>query len=218
MASNHTSNYQLNQWASQDQVLRAEFNQDNARIDAALGKKAEKNEVQTLKNRVEEVAGENCLFLLKTYTVPSNVQSVDFTIPNPEKYTAMVLKLTTKLVNYYDRLQMQYNNISTLDYTRIDYSYGGSSRNMNSVELLCTCEGVHTSFLTFYSINGDNGPLCCVIKDFLPNLSYMSETSFICKKLSFSSLQKLHFFVQLISNDGNGYVSSGTKLRLYGIK
>ena len=36
MASNQTSNYGLNQWEATDQVLRTDFNQDNAKLDAAL--------------------------------------------------------------------------------------------------------------------------------------------------------------------------------------
>ena len=36
MATNHTTNYQLNQWEATDQVLRTEFNADNAKLDAAL--------------------------------------------------------------------------------------------------------------------------------------------------------------------------------------
>ena len=36
MASNYTTNYQLNQWEAGDQVLRTEFNQDNQKIDTAL--------------------------------------------------------------------------------------------------------------------------------------------------------------------------------------
>ena len=36
MASSYTTNYQLNQWAAADKVLREEFNQDNQKIDVAL--------------------------------------------------------------------------------------------------------------------------------------------------------------------------------------
>ena len=36
MATNHTANYQLNQWEPTDQVLRTDFNADNSKIDAAL--------------------------------------------------------------------------------------------------------------------------------------------------------------------------------------
>ena len=38
MASGQTSNYGLNQWAAEDPVLREDFNQDNAKIDQAVGK------------------------------------------------------------------------------------------------------------------------------------------------------------------------------------
>ena len=37
MASGQTSNYGLNQWAAEDPVLRTDFNQDNAKLDASLG-------------------------------------------------------------------------------------------------------------------------------------------------------------------------------------
>ena len=40
MAANYTANYNLCQWEATDQVLRTDFNQDNAKIDAALGELA----------------------------------------------------------------------------------------------------------------------------------------------------------------------------------
>ena len=40
MSTNHTANYNLCQWEATDQVLRTDFNQDNAKIDAALGELA----------------------------------------------------------------------------------------------------------------------------------------------------------------------------------
>ena len=36
MATNQTTNYQLNQWKPTDQILRTDFNADNAKLDAAL--------------------------------------------------------------------------------------------------------------------------------------------------------------------------------------
>ena len=36
MASSYTANYGLCQWQAEDQVLRTEFNQDNAKVEAAL--------------------------------------------------------------------------------------------------------------------------------------------------------------------------------------
>ena len=34
---NHTTNYQLNQWAKSDRIMMDDFNADNQKIDAALG-------------------------------------------------------------------------------------------------------------------------------------------------------------------------------------
>ena len=36
MASNYTTNYQLNQWAKTDRLMMDDFNADNQKIDAAL--------------------------------------------------------------------------------------------------------------------------------------------------------------------------------------
>ena len=36
MATNQTTNYQLNQWEPTDAVQRVDFNADNAKLDAAL--------------------------------------------------------------------------------------------------------------------------------------------------------------------------------------
>ena len=40
MAANYTEHYELNQWEPTDQVLRTDFNADNAKIDAALASHA----------------------------------------------------------------------------------------------------------------------------------------------------------------------------------
>ena len=36
MATNHTANYNLNQWVATDPVLRTDFNEDNSKLDTAL--------------------------------------------------------------------------------------------------------------------------------------------------------------------------------------
>ena len=52
MATNQTENYDLNQWLSTDQVLRTDFNADNAKLDAALAGKAEAETVSALQTAV----------------------------------------------------------------------------------------------------------------------------------------------------------------------
>ena len=44
MATNHTTNYQLNLWEPGDSFLREEFNQNNRKLDVALGELAQQQE------------------------------------------------------------------------------------------------------------------------------------------------------------------------------
>ena len=49
MASNHTQHYELSQWQATDEVVRTDFNEDNAKIDAALhGKLGRREIIKTL--------------------------------------------------------------------------------------------------------------------------------------------------------------------------
>ena len=59
MPANHTPNYNLNQWEPEDRVLRADFNTDNAKIDAAIqavdvkaDRKADTSALEALTQRV----------------------------------------------------------------------------------------------------------------------------------------------------------------------
>ena len=67
MSTNYTTNYDLNQWEGTDKVLRAEFNADNAKIDAAL--KANADAVDSLETQlVSGLAGKgNCQLWTTSY-------------------------------------------------------------------------------------------------------------------------------------------------------
>ena len=67
MSTNHTTNYNLNQWGATDKVLRTEFNADNAKIDAAL--KANADAVDSLETQlVSGLAGKgNCQLWTTSY-------------------------------------------------------------------------------------------------------------------------------------------------------
>ena len=60
MASNYTTNFELCQWQADDQVKRTDFNEDNAKIDAALndlsGGLAEKADQSALDALAQTVA------------------------------------------------------------------------------------------------------------------------------------------------------------------
>ena len=77
MATNQTTNYQLNQWEPTDQVLRTDFNADNAKLDAALNalsdqvaKMADEEDLTALSESVAAVSAGmgNCDMELLTYT------------------------------------------------------------------------------------------------------------------------------------------------------
>ena len=68
MASNYTTNYQLNQWEAGDQVLRTEFNQDNQKIDTALAGLAGQNEELEAALAAAVAGAGNCQMELFTYT------------------------------------------------------------------------------------------------------------------------------------------------------
>ena len=92
MASNQTTNYQLNQWEPTDQVLRTDFNADNAKLDAVLTVLAEdvdeKASQAVLDTLTQTVAGHtallaqkgNCQIYTTTYT-GTGTESRSFTFP-----------------------------------------------------------------------------------------------------------------------------------------
>ncbi|MBS6348195.1 MAG: hypothetical protein KH443_05220 [Oscillospiraceae bacterium] len=53
MSTNQTTNYELNQWLSTDQVLRTDFNADNAKLDATLAAKVDASDLEALENVVD---------------------------------------------------------------------------------------------------------------------------------------------------------------------
>lgn len=65
MPTNHTTNYQLNQWVKSDQVKMEDFNADNAKIDAALAGlssgKADKSALSSLQSVVDGKASTTAL-------------------------------------------------------------------------------------------------------------------------------------------------------------
>ena len=64
MASNYTENYGLYQWEAADQVLREEFNQNNAKIDEAL----------------VGIQVTNCYIKLKEVVTDSAAQQIDLDV------------------------------------------------------------------------------------------------------------------------------------------
>ena len=88
MPSNYTANYHLNQWEPGDKVLRTDFNEDNAKIDAAIkaeadaltqamAAKADKTALDALSQTVSGQAGTlarkgNCQIYFSSYIGDGN--------------------------------------------------------------------------------------------------------------------------------------------------
>ena len=78
MASNYTENYGLCQWEATDQVLRTEFNEDNAKMDRAL-----KELTDTVAAHTEAITKlGNCLLYTTTYVGDGTAGAA-----NPKKFT-----------------------------------------------------------------------------------------------------------------------------------
>lgn len=67
MASNYTTNYQLNQWEPTDQVQRTDFNTDNAKIDAALKTNADAIAAETAARTAAVAKCGNCQIYTTSY-------------------------------------------------------------------------------------------------------------------------------------------------------
>ena len=99
MASNYTTNYQLNQWEPTDQVQRTDFNADNAKIDAAL--KSQADSVSGLSGEIDGLAQSiaantsalngkgNCQLYHTTYS-GSGVKSRSVTLPGSPLFVMVI--------------------------------------------------------------------------------------------------------------------------------
>ena len=77
MPSNHTTNYQLSQWERTDKIQMEDFNDDNAKIDGALGEHA-----AALTAQAAQIAKRgNCMFHHGTYTGSGLGGPVSYTFP-----------------------------------------------------------------------------------------------------------------------------------------
>ena len=101
MASNYTKNYGLCQWEATDQVLREEFNQDNAKVEETLEAQANILTKLSEKNLALETAISNvgnCRIKVHTRTGTGKYDYL-----NPCSYTfsespILVLLLNTTLI------------------------------------------------------------------------------------------------------------------------
>ena len=111
MASNYTENYGLCQWEATDQVLREEFNQDNAKVDEALSQlqvevnqKAEQFEL----DEVKTLASKSRFTKLKEVIITNNTSMVEIDLSEVDwsKWNNVHLDCIT---NNIDQAYLYYN-------------------------------------------------------------------------------------------------------------
>ena len=83
MATNHTANYNLNQWQATDPVLHTDFNEDNSKLDAALtalNATAQQHTAQLAQQAAELAVRGNITFATTSYvgTGPGNTNTLTF--------------------------------------------------------------------------------------------------------------------------------------------
>ena len=125
MASNYTENYGLCQWEATDQVLRTEFNEDNAKVDSAL-----KNHTDAI-GTLEEKLG-NCRIVHSTYIGNGSYgsgKSTGVTFPGEPPLLVMVVGRDNKL------LTLHSGTVSSMsmDGTLFQVNWSGTGVSWSSV-------------------------------------------------------------------------------------
>ena len=162
MSTNHTANYDLCQWEATDQVLRTDFNQDNAKIDAALAAQAEAAALNSLTQTVSQKANQSALnaaiatipkVAYGTYT-GDGTQNREISLPFTPKaiYVNPVGGKTYEYDSghqYHGGLALQGGPLKWEEYTQED---------INVLEIVNNGFQVwDQNYLTYYSRTNDNG-------------------------------------------------------------
>ena len=100
MASGQTTNYGLNQWAAEDKVIRTEFNEDNARIDAAI----------------QSLANADKLIKLTELVVEEDCYQTDILLDEVDLSRFSMVRILVSAVTGAGGLWMRMNNISSSSY------------------------------------------------------------------------------------------------------
>ena len=134
MSTKHTPNYQLNQWERTDKVIMEDFNADNAKIDAALAKKAEQSALAALQTVVAKKG--NCRLEMGTYVGTGSVfASVTTSFP-PQVFIVMGPLIGVAIRDYeYIHFTDNYPRYANVTWRDDGLSWLGSSSGAESLYL-----------------------------------------------------------------------------------
>lgn len=120
MASNYTENFGLCQWEATDAVLRTDFNEDNAKVDAALAAHGE-----TLTQLTKTMG--NCSVYVKSYVgngTLNQYNAVTLSFPKPPQ---VVLVSSSEAIALFFRGDMGTGLTNSAMFFRIDCNWSGNT-------------------------------------------------------------------------------------------
>ena len=118
MASNYTENYGLCQWEATDQVLRTEFNEDNAKMDAALNVLAEdiaQKADQTALDEMEALATKSRFTKIKETAIQNPTLTLEIDLSDIE-WSRWDKVHVDCLTNNNDGVNLYYNTTDNANY------------------------------------------------------------------------------------------------------
>lgn len=192
MASGQTSNYKLNQWAAEDPVLRTDFNQDNAKLDAAIDTIA-KNII--LVRLAEFVAGQDC-------------QQAELVLPDQDlsRFSQIRLMICAKTSGYSIYLQLngqQENVYQTLT--------TNNNTTAMSTYLLRTPAGASVTAEGFLAPFGLDTETCGFLHGIGQGAAdFIHWPSVGRGPIPYTSLHTLNFYSE-------GMIKAGSRFSLYGV-
>lgn len=198
MASNHTENFGLCQWEATDQVLREEFNADNAKIENALN----------------AVNGQILVQKLLDYVVPESTAQFDVDVSSIAFEAFGEIKIVAALQSGEDVL-MRLNGIADKEYGFGDYtSTGGGQGSFSNtymakfpVENRSAC-GVLTSIVPAQGRNVIFRNYCISCTG--GGVSYACGTS-LSANVQWQELNTLNFV-------GTSSIEAGSRVQIWGMR
>ena len=221
MATNHTTNYQLNLWEPEDSFLREEFNENSKKIDGALGAKADQSALDALDGSLSALNTQ--LSALRTLTqatqakfpkillhtwAPESPQgprfSVDLSGLPLAEYRSILVRMD--LYSSYDNVEVNYS-LNETDETSTDYFIGSSLSGS-------------WSFGSFRCQESGTAPLEWELFPYAQGIasrfqSVTSDTPRVGQFKKENVLRKLNFYLKY-SPDGR--IQPGSQITIWGVR
>ena len=193
MASGQTTNFGLNQWAAEDQVLREEFNENNAKVDATLSELKERNKLIKLGELIVQT--------------PSNQVNISLAGYDLRKFSMLRIIVSGSTTG--DGMRMRLNNISSDDY----YSTSNTiSSQQNDIQVCPTCNNGLGAMVEVIPFNSGNYTGILIHAAALHPFLTHFVSSGVCTSIPFFQLTELNFLSAM-----EGYlISANSRFDIYG--